>query len=79
MLRRFGSLIWRQTRDISVYNYPKTMVYEITTNQGYIYLLQDKDNNKVEAVNGRFECFTNLDFSKPTEKQNPTIQLSNEK
>ena len=55
------------------------MVYEITTNQGYIYLCQDKDNNKLEVVNGRFECFTSLDFSKPTEKQNPTIQLSNEK
>ena len=50
MLRRFGSLLWRQSRDISVYNYQNSMVYEIFTNQGYLYLIQDKEKKSLEAT-----------------------------
>lgn len=79
MLRRFGSLVWRQSRDISVYNYSKTMVYEIFTNQGYLYLIQDKEKDTIEAINGSFECYKSLDFPKPTEKQSSQVFLPREK
>lgn len=52
MLRRFGKQIWRQSRDISVYNYEKAMIYEIWTNHGYLYVSHNKDEDKVEVING---------------------------
>jgi hypothetical protein len=51
MLRSFGRCIWRQSRDISVMNYPNHLVYEIYTNQGYFYVAQDKKTEKIEVVN----------------------------
>jgi len=52
MLRRFGKMIWRQSREISVYNHEHAIVYEIYTNQGYLCVSQNKTNGKVEAFNG---------------------------
>ena len=51
MLRRFGRIIWTQSRDIRVVNYPEVMVYEIFTNKGYLYIAHDKTTNKIESVN----------------------------
>jgi hypothetical protein len=34
MLRNLGRLIWSQTRDMHVFNYPKAIVYEIRTSDG---------------------------------------------
>jgi|LakMenEpi12Oct12_1017442.scaffolds.fasta_scaffold01769_3 hypothetical protein len=50
MLRTFGRCIWKQSRDISVLNYPTHLVYEIYTNQGYFYISQDKKSDKIEVI-----------------------------
>lgn len=75
MLRRFGSLIWRQSRDISVLNYPNHVVYEIYTNQGYFYVAQDKITDKIEVVNGLAERSPSIDFSKYKTNKDKTIFL----
>jgi len=38
MLRNLGRLIWSQTRDMHVFNYPKAIVYEIRTSDGDMLL-----------------------------------------
>ena len=48
MLSRFGRIIWAQNRDIRVVNYEKNIVYEIYTNQGYLYISQSKSKPEVE-------------------------------
>jgi hypothetical protein len=50
MLKRFGTLIWKQTRDISVMNYPNHVVYEIYTHQGYFYVSEDKETKKFSVL-----------------------------
>lgn len=52
MLRRFGNLVWSQSRDMRVLNYSNHLVYEIFTNHGYIYVSHDKSTGKLEVVNG---------------------------
>lgn len=47
-MKRFGSLLWSQTREIRYLNYPKHLAWEIWTNNGYIYLVQDKITKKIE-------------------------------
>jgi len=59
--RHLGRLIWRQSRDISVYNYPGHIIYEIYTNQGYMYVSEEKDSKKVDVV--RTETFKNTNVS----------------
>ena len=46
MLKNLGRVIWRQTRDITVINYPKAIVYELYTAEGYVYVLHDKKKNE---------------------------------
>ena len=46
MLKNLGRMIWRQTRDITVINYPKAIVYELYTAEGYVYVLHDKKKNE---------------------------------
>lgn len=53
MKRVFGRLIWSQSRDIRVCNYPKAMVYEIWTNQGFLRIGHDKETNAVFKVDER--------------------------
>ena len=48
MLSRFGRMIWSQSRDIRVVNYEKNIVYEIYTNQGYLYISQSKSKPEIE-------------------------------
>jgi len=46
MLRNLGAAIWRQTRDMTVINYPKAIVYELYTADGYVYVKHDKEKNE---------------------------------
>lgn len=46
MLRNLGAVIWRQTRDMTVINYPKVIVYELYTANGYVYVKHDKEKNE---------------------------------
>lgn len=73
MLRRFGNLVWRQSRDMSVMNYPSHIVYEIYTNQGYFYVSQDKTNDKLEVLNGLSISDKGYDFSKFKTNKDKTI------
>lgn len=50
MLKHFGRLIWRQSRDISVMNYANHMVYEIYTNQGYFYISHNKLTDQLSVL-----------------------------
>ena len=60
VLRRFGTLVWKQSREIEVLNYSRAVVYQIYTNQGYLYVCHDKDTDrftvlkKNEEVDGSF-------------------------
>lgn len=70
MLKQFGKQIWRQSREISVYNYEKAMIYEIYTNHGYLYVSHDKSEDKVEVVHGLALSATINENSKlPTDKK----------
>jgi hypothetical protein len=48
MLKRYGSLLWHQTRDIKYLNYPNHIVWELCTNQGFIYVAKNKKTQEVE-------------------------------
>ena len=50
-LGKLGTLVWKQTREIEVLNYPRHIVYQIYTNQGYLYFIQDKDTQKISVEN----------------------------
>ena len=52
-LRSLGQLIWRQSRDISVWNYSQAIVYEIYTNQGTLFIRQNKDNGSVDVLDDK--------------------------
>ena len=47
---KFGKLIWSQSRDISVFNYEKHIVYSIYENSGYRYFVVNKSNDSVEWI-----------------------------
>jgi hypothetical protein len=53
MKRVLGRLIWSQSRDIRVLNYPHAMVYEIWTNQGLLKIGHCKESNSIYKVD---EC-----------------------
>ena len=53
MLRRLGSVIWSQSREMRVINYSNHMVYELYTNHGYIYVTHDKSTNTMDIVRPR--------------------------
>lgn len=50
MRKALGHLIWRQSRDISVLNYPSVTVFEIFTNQGTLRIAQDKTTSALFKV-----------------------------
>lgn len=56
MLRRLGSVVWSQTRDMRVLNYSNHLVYEIFTNHGYIYVVHNKTTQQVEVQHGISFC-----------------------
>ena len=49
MLKNFGRLVWKQSREMSVLNYPNHLLYEIYTNQGYFYVAHDKIKDTFEV------------------------------
>jgi len=54
MLRGLGRMMWSQTRDMNVLNYPKAIVYEIYTNNcGYTYIKYCKETQKTTVENER--------------------------
>ena len=48
MLKRYGSLLWHQTRDVKYLNYPNHIEWELYTNQGFIYLAKHKITHEIE-------------------------------
>ena len=48
MLKQLGRLMWHQTRDMTVMNYPGHVVYQIYTNQGFVHVCQNKTTNQIE-------------------------------
>lgn len=48
MLKNLGRLIWRQPREMNVLNYSNHIVFEIYTNNGYLYCIQEKASGNVE-------------------------------
>jgi len=65
MLRNLGRLIWSQTRDMNVFNYPQAIVYEIRTSDGDMLLKYCK---KTEAwsVDKRKSGDYGVMFKKPS-------------
>lgn len=54
MLRGLGRMVWSQTRDMNVLNYPKAIVYEIYTNNGgYTYIKYCKETQKTTVEDER--------------------------
>lgn len=51
MFRTLGRLIWRQSREMYVLNYPNHVVFEVYTNKGYLYFIQDKTTDAIEVIN----------------------------
>lgn len=74
MLRRLGQAIWSQSRDIRVVNYPGVIVYEIFTNQGYLYIGHDKNTDKIEKIDAG--CYQALSFSKFPKNQSEKVLVS---
>ena len=63
MLKRFGKSIWNQSREMRVINYSEHIVYELYTNQGYIYVAHDKSTQKIEVLNGIPNSFQSYEDS----------------
>ena len=53
MLQRLGRLLWSQSREITVMNYPKHTVYAIFTNHGFIYVCNDKEKKTVHIIDDK--------------------------
>lgn len=53
MFRELGHLIWTHTRDMTVLNFPKALVYEIYTNEGYTYIRYCKETKMMTVENCR--------------------------
>lgn len=50
MIRVLGKLLWKQSRDICVYNYPYHTLFEIYTNQGFLRIIQEKSTDRIEVL-----------------------------
>lgn len=76
MLGRFGRMVWRQSRDMSVYNYEKAIVYEIWTNKGYLCVSQNKTDGKLEAFNGMALSSQNDETHKSAKNKETSVFVS---
>lgn len=47
---RLGRMIWSQSRDIYVRNYPEFLIYEIFRNGGSLYVRENKSTGYVDVV-----------------------------
>lgn len=75
MLRNLGRLIWSQPREMQVFNYPKSMLYQIRTSDGNILLKYCKkteawsiDKEKSGDLHKLFKEDCNQDISLPNIK-----------
>lgn len=50
MLRNLGTLVWRQSRELIVSNYSMAIVYELQTNYGMVYCIQDKGSKDIKVL-----------------------------
>jgi len=48
-----GKLIWTHSRDMTVFNYSRVMIYQIYTSNGYINLHQCKKTGKFKIEDSR--------------------------
>lgn len=69
MLKNFGRLVWKQSREMSVLNYPNHLLYEIYTNQGYFYVAQDKKDDTFQIMDAHKFNLTKTELE--TYKTNP--------
>lgn len=76
MRRVLGRLIWSQSRDIRVLNYPNVMVYEIYTNAGYLKIGQDKLTNQLYKVDELPLCNSNSQVGKYEANKDEAFLLS---
>lgn len=53
MLKQLGKLIWRQSRDIYVLNYPSHTLYEIFTNQGTLRIIHERETDRFEVIDSK--------------------------
>ncbi len=68
---RLGRAIWRQSRDISVWNYPSHMVFEINTNKGIVQVCQNKTTDKIDWVySGKYQELPEM-IPSPSAKVDP--------
>lgn len=65
MLRNLGRLIWSQTREMHVFNYPKAIVYEIRTSDGDMLLKYCKKTEEWSVDKRQNGDFT-LMFKQPS-------------
>lgn len=70
MMKRFGSLLWSQSTEVKFLNYPKHLVWEIWTNNGFIYLVKDKQTKKIEYT----ESATMVDVSEAIMVKKPELK-----
>ncbi len=75
MMKRFGNLIWRQSRDMSVMNYPGYTLYEIYTSKGYFYVVKNKETQSLEVLNGLSLGYKDDDFKEYRTNKDKTIFL----
>lgn len=64
MKRGLGRLIWSQSRDIKVLNYPHHFVYDIWTNHGLLRIAQEKDTKSLFKVDEVFTSSISPQISK---------------
>ena len=74
MLRRLGRVIWTQSRDMRIINYPETIVYEIYTNQGFLYIGHDKKTDKIEKLDAK--CLETFSLSKFSQNKDEKVLVS---
>lgn len=75
MLKGLGRLIWTQSREIRVCNYPKHFVYEIYTNQGFQNIVIDKDTKAVQIIDGLSYGIESSSFSNVSKNQDQKTLL----
>lgn len=76
MKRVLGQLIWVQSRDIRVLNYPKTIVYEIYTNKGYLKVGCDKETNELYKIDELPLCTRYVKTNESVQDKSEKILLS---
>lgn len=73
MRRVLGRLIWSQSRDIRILNYPRHFVYEIWTNQGYMKICHDKDTNHIQRIDELLHDGSSMEAAVFSKEQSETV------